>query len=86
MATVSKKVTSKDQPANTEAVAQRCSVKKVFLEISQNSQVFSCEFFEISKNIFSCRTPLVASSGVKYASIAIVEKVIHQIVSCKYLT
>ena len=23
---------------NTEAVAQRCSVKKVFLEISQNSQ------------------------------------------------
>ena len=52
-----------------EAVAQRCSVKKVFLEISQNSQentcarvsflincrpeVFSCEFCEISKNTFS---------------------------------
>ena len=58
-----------------EAVAWRCSVKKVFLEISQNSQentsarvseasscnfikketktqVFSCEFCEISKNIF----------------------------------
>ena len=55
---------------------QRCSVKKVFLEISQNSQestcarvsflikllfflkketlaqVFSCEFYEISKNTF----------------------------------
>ena len=38
-----------------------CSVKKVFLEISQNSQekkretlaqVFYCEFCEISKNIF----------------------------------
>ena len=61
-----------------ETVAQRCSLKKVFLEISQYSQentctgvsfllkllgcnvikketpaqVFSCEFFEISKNTF----------------------------------
>ena len=53
-----------------EAAVQRCSVKKVFLEISQNSQentcarvcnfikketlaqLFSCEFCEISKNIF----------------------------------
>ena len=42
-----------------EAVAQRCSGKKVFLEISQNpqentslSQMFSCEFCEISKNTF----------------------------------
>ena len=63
-----------------EAVAQRCSVKRVFLEISQNShentcarvsflikletqackfikketlvQAFSCEFYEIFKNIF----------------------------------
>ena len=26
----------------TEALAQRCSVKKVFLEISQNSQVSAC--------------------------------------------
>ena len=54
-----------------------CSVKKVFLEISQNSglkacnfikketlaQVLSCEFCEISKNTFSYRTPLVATSG-----------------------
>ena len=58
----------------------KCSVKKVFLEISQNSQenscarvvcnfikketlarVFSCEFFEISKNTFFYRTPLVAA-------------------------
>ena len=73
-----------------EAVVRGCSVKKVFLEISQNSQentcarvsfliklqvsacnfikketlaqVFSCEFCEISKNIFSYRTPLVAAS------------------------
>ena len=50
-----------------EAVAQRCSVKKVFLKISQNSkentkafnvinetlaQVFSCEFCELFKNTF----------------------------------
>ena len=41
-----------------ETVAQSCSVTKVFLEISQNSQentcaqVFSCEFCEISKNTF----------------------------------
>ena len=71
------------------AVVQRCSFKKVFLEISQNSrentsarvsfliklqaynfikketlaQVFSCEFCEISKNIFLYRTPLVAASA-----------------------
>ena len=74
-------------------VAQRCSVKKVFLEISQNSQentcarvsflitlqattcnvikketltqVFFCEYCEISKNIFFYRTPPVAASGNK---------------------
>ena len=75
----------------SEAVARRYSVKKVFLEISQNSQedsvpespfliklqteacnfikkealaqVFSCEFSEISKSIFSHRTPPVAASA-----------------------
>ena len=53
--------------------------KKVFLEISQNSQenarpackfikketlaqMFSCEFYKISKNTFFYRTPLVAAS------------------------
>ena len=52
---------------------RKCSVIKVFLEISQNlqentikkgtlAQVFSCEFCEISKNTFSYRTPPVASS------------------------
>ena len=30
--------------------------KKVFLEISQNSQVFSCEFCKISRNTFSQNT------------------------------
>ena len=64
-----------------EAIVQTCSVKKVFLEISQNSQentcarvslgcnfikkealaLFSCEFYEISINTFSYRTPLVAA-------------------------
>ena len=33
------KVTTKE---TTEAVAQRCSVKKVFLEISQNSRENTC--------------------------------------------
>ena len=86
---------------NTEAVVLRCSVKKVFLEILQNSQentcardsfliklqawacnfikkeslaacnfikkeslaqVFSCEFYEISKNTFFYRTHPVAAS------------------------
>ena len=48
-----------------EAVVQMCSVKKVFLEMSQNSQVFSCEFCEISKNTFSYRTPSVAASALR---------------------
>ena len=51
----------------TEAVAQRCSVKKAFLEISQNSQKSTCarvSFFN-NKNIFFYRTPPVAASGVK---------------------
>ena len=73
----------------TEALVKRCSVKKVLLEILQNSQentcarvsfliklqassnfikketlenVFSCEFYEISKNTFPYRTPPVAAS------------------------
>ena len=59
----------------TEAVARRYSIKKLFLEILQNSQentcarvkytltqVFSCEFCEISKNTLSYRTPPAAVS------------------------
>ena len=30
--------------------------------MSQNSQENTCEFYEISKNTFSCRTPLVAAA------------------------
>ena len=69
-----------------------CSVKNVFLEISQNSQentcarvcfltklqasvwnfikeetlalVFSCEFYEVSRNTFFHRIPLVAASAL----------------------
>ena len=41
----------------TEAVSQRCSVKKVFLEISQKSQ-------ETSKNTFFNRISLMVASEV----------------------
>ena len=50
---------------------QKCSVKKVLLQISQAcnfikevilAQVFSCEFCEISKNTLFYRTPLVGAS------------------------
>ena len=55
-----------------KAVVQRCSVKQLFLEISQAcnfikketlAQVFSWEFCENSNDIFLHRTPLVAASG-----------------------
>ena len=75
-----------------EAVVRSCSAKKVFFEISQNSQentcarvsfliklqearnfvkketltqVFSCEFCEISNNNFYYRTHLVAAPEEK---------------------
>ena len=35
------------------------------------TQVFSCEFCEISKNIFSYKTPLVAASACNSESILI---------------
>ena len=63
-----------------EVVVRRCSVKKEFLKILQNSQentcarvsikketlaqVFSCEYCEISKNTFSYRAPPVAASTI----------------------
>ena len=62
----------------SEAVVWRCSVEKVFLEISQNSQENICarvsfliklqacaEIFEISNNTFLYRTPPVAASDVR---------------------
>ena len=60
----------------TDAVARKCSVKKVFLEILQNSQentffkketlsqVFSCKFCEISKNTYSYITPQETASEI----------------------
>ena len=50
---------------NSEAVFQRCSVKKEacnFIKKETLAQVFSCEFCEISENTFFYRTPLVAAS------------------------
>ena len=56
------------QHDHSEAVLRRCSVKKVFLEISQNSpvpetlaQVFSSKFCKISKNTFFYITSPVAA-------------------------
>ena len=70
----------------TKAVAQRCSVKKAFFEISQNSwentcarvsfltklrktlaHELSCEFWIVSKNAFSYRTPAVAASVLRHS-------------------
>ena len=53
---------------NIEAVALRCSVKKVpqacnFIKKETLAHVFSCKFCQISKNIFLHRAPLVAASG-----------------------
>ena len=88
-----------------EAVVQRCSVKKLFLEISQNSQentctrasfftkrheawnfikketlaqVFSYEFYEISKNTFFYRTHLVAASVFKKSEFTYVSFLVNK--------
>ena len=56
-----------DTPEYTEAVAPRCSVKKVFcrpcnfIKKETFTQVFSCEYREISKNTFFSKTPAVAA-------------------------
>ena len=72
MASSKKKKKKKEQ-----AVARGCSLKPVFVEILENSQesnfikkeavaqVFSCKFYEIFKNTFYYRTPLVAASVKK---------------------
>ena len=51
----------KQQYSNQEAVARRCSVRKGILRNSL-TQMFSCNFCEISKNSFSHKTPPVAAS------------------------
>ena len=74
------KVRSLPKNSISEAVARSCSVKRVFLKVSQNSHentydrvffnkkrlalVFSCEFCENFKNTYFYRTPLVAVSGI----------------------
>ena len=81
-----------------EAVAQRCSVKNIFLEICQNSQgntctskketlaqVFSCEFCAISKNTFSYRTPSVAPSVLTYVPFWLVIFLLKNFTSTFYL-
>ena len=51
-----------------EAIARRCFVRKGVLRNFAKfkketlTQVFSCEFCEVSKNAFSYRTPPVAAS------------------------
>ena len=49
--------------SSTEAVAQRCSVKKAcnFIEKNTLEKLFYCEFYETFKNTFSNRTPPVAT-------------------------
>ena len=50
----------------SEAVVQRCAVKKLllcnFINKETLAQVFSCEFCEIFTNTYFYRTPLVAAS------------------------
>ena len=52
----------------SEAVARRFSVKKVFLEILQNSQESTCAR-DISKNTFFYRTPPATVSGLSVPAI-----------------
>ena len=50
-----------------EVVVQSCSLKKMFIEISQNSRETPVQeplFCKISKNTFFHRTPLVAASVI----------------------
>ena len=82
-----KKCKNNSKLASREAVVQRCSVKKVFLEISQNSQentctrvsfiikLQACEFYEISKNTFSYRTHPAAVSA---SNMICEETLLHQ--------
>ena len=57
-----------------KAVAKRCSVKKVFLEISQNLQENTCarvlcfpvNFVKFLRTTFFYRTSLVAASGEEH--------------------
>ena len=56
-----------------EAVGQRCSLKKLFLEISQNSQENTCArlSFLIKLQAFFYSTPLVAASVIAICLIGV---------------
>ena len=47
-------------PLHKNATEKSCN----FIKKETLAQVFSCEFFEVSKNTFSYRTPLVAASEI----------------------
>ena len=58
-----------------EAVVQRCSLKKVFLEISQNSQETTCArvsfiikdlFLEDLEQVFSCEFCEISKNSLSY--------------------
>ena len=64
-----------NRSAFIEAVARRCSVKKLsqpqacnFIKKETLTQMFSCEFREISKNTNFYRTPLVVASVCRILS------------------
>ena len=51
------------RPRNTEAVAQKCSVKKVFLKILQNSQENTCARVSFLIKLQASSTLLKGESG-----------------------
>ena len=59
-------------PVFLEAVVRRCSVKKVFLEISQNSQETTCARvsflieLQVSGKVFSCDFCEISKSTYSY--------------------
>ena len=69
-----------------EAATRRVLLKRPkacnFIKKETLTQVFSCEFREISKNTFSYRTPLVAASECMINSICrIHSKIMQEFVS-----
>ena len=85
-------------PVFLKCVVRRCSVKKVFLEISQNSQentcafikketlaqVFSCKLCEISKKNFFYRALPVAAS--KFCQCLCIQGIFVVFIEKLYLT
>ena len=53
----------KARSSRPEVFCEKGVLGHLFFKKETLAQVFSCEFYEISKNIFSYRTPPVAASG-----------------------